>query len=109
MKYKSLAELFNTSKRWTIGVFARNKREDNVDLHSDGAVCWCLVGGARLVYTGTPDGVIPVYARLAKAIRKLFPHRVKGRMSPDSVCTGFNDNRNTTFRDLRRVIKEANV
>ena len=60
----------------------------------------CLVG--HLIYSeADPSVVMPIH----QAIRTLYPERVEG----SRIMVAFNDHPDTTFEDVQRVLKFADV
>jgi len=87
---KSLKSFFRTPKRWC-------KRQS---VNNTATAC-CLYGaGAR--FSKEPDWI----ARLTAAIKKLYPERAGSNIT---VITSFNDHEATTFADIQRIVREANV
>ena len=89
----TVQELFQNEDCWIKGVPRIVDRS--------GAVRYCLIGAIYEVYN---DHAIPNqnYNLALKAIEKLFPDRFTGTIQ------AFNDHKETTINDIRKVVKEAN-
>lgn len=109
-EFKTLQELFKSAKRWTKEFYAREtpKEEGCAFLQAilnspDKYSCFCLLGGTMKVYADY-DKYKEVEEKLKKVIKKYYPSRAKGNHVPS-----FNDHPKTTIKDIRRVVKLANV
>lgn len=98
-KFKSLRELFRTPSRWCKGSLARSSTGEEVQPRGTKAAKFCLVGAVYRVYPPTKRW--RVEEELSHSIGK-----VTGR-ARDIV--EFNDDMETTFEDIRKVLKEAKV
>lgn len=104
-KFKSLRELFRNKRRWCKGAYARDMFNTGLDgPANDEAVSFCLLGGIGKVYGTVYDAT--VRQKLRRAAKKLFPKRY---YSTYEDLAQFNDNSKTTIKDIRRLVKEANV
>lgn len=61
-------QLLEDPKHWTQEAFARDKDGQQVDESSPDAICWCVVGACRKLYT--PEERTKIYDRL----RSEVPH-----------------------------------
>ena len=103
----SLQEFFdNTPEKWTQHDYARDKNGRETSIFDPEATCFCLLGGISKVYNVTVDDLddktLEIREKINEAIRKLFPDR-------PSYIHKFNDHPDTTFEDIKKVLKEANV
>lgn len=97
-----LSDLFTDESKWTKLTLARDKDDANLDnaLHQD-ACKFCLAGGLFKIYGDICD---EQYHIVLNTIRKLFPKFEKIA----HVCD-FNDDSETTFEDIQRVIAECKL
>ncbi len=98
-------KLFTTEEQWTKGRFAGSKASNTVKTFSRAAIKWCLTGGVDKVMGKAQDSEVryAVSEKLTRAIKKLYPKRFDKFVS----MVGFNDNKRTTFKQLKRVLKKA--
>lgn len=90
MKVKNL--LSNPDK-WTQGEFARTHNGFGVSYSHPDAVRWCLLGAIDVCYPPNERGNI--YKRL--------------RDNVETSLVGFNDNKNTTFEDVKNLVTELDI
>jgi len=100
-KYKTLKGLFKDYKHWTKDTYARDSSGVSQKLTSPKAVSFCLHGGLKLVYTNHRTRAA-AEKRILKVITKLYPKFVYN-------IVGFNDSNATHIKDIRKVVKLANV
>lgn len=88
---KTLQELFSVPERWTKYYFARDVNNERVFFESEAASCFCLAGACK---------------RLKLKDEKIVQicHKV-----PGMNIAAFNDNPDTTFEDIQKVIKELDL
>lgn len=121
-KAKTLMELFNSTEMWTkkyygklskksiSGTDSRAFLEENISQYN----CFCSLGGVLKVYgdwtkIGSPGDYI--VRKLANSIKELFPNRLDSSnyYTPDAIVFHFNDHPETKFRDIKKVVKHAQV
>ena len=85
-------QLLEDPKHWTKDAFARNKDGQEVDESSPDAVCWCVVGACRKLYTYEERKKI--YDRLRPAV-------------PYNVVMDWNDN--NTHAIVLAKLKELDI
>ena len=77
---------------------------------------WCLLGALGNSKSG--DYMVCVYdcgeevAAVARVICAQFPERIPSFLTPEyslSICRSFNDNRATTWDDVRVVLEKASI
>ena len=88
VKHRTVGGLLRTKKRWCKGNYFHAGR-------------YCLEGAISCVHTHDRN---VTRAKVFKALSKLF----KGKYRADSII-GFNDDKNTTFSMVRKVIREAGI
>jgi len=85
-----LRDVLTGPKRWTRGAYARNWYGMPVGPESHNAECWCISGAARRVCDEMTD----------RDVLFVDVERIAGVPAPE-----FNDARETTFDDVRRVLE----
>lgn len=106
MEFKmTVQELLSDESKWTKGTFARDENNCNIDPYSKGAICWCIKGAIMRCYEGD-DEYWHANNEIRAAIAKL---KYFDKPTININIMGFNDNPNTTFADIRRVIEEADI
>ena len=60
----------NTPEKWTKGAFARNKKSDEVSLHSRSAICFCPIGAilAECGETGHENTLVWLWVAVSKRV-----------------------------------------
>ncbi len=113
---EKIQQFLHKESRWTKGVAARDIYGNPVELKSYKAVCWCL--GAAIIdqHPRVSDPQCMGYyqdvvvKKTLEAIKQFFPERIPyGPYTDISIIAYFNDNPNTTFSDIRRVIEHAEI
>lgn len=94
-----IKELLTDESRWCKGHVARNKYGEKEDIESEQAVCWCLSGAIGKCYPYKDRNAISL--KIRDAIVKHLGY-VLGTIA-------FNDDKKTTFEDVRKVIELADV
>ena len=97
-KPKTVKELLSSPDKWTQNAFARDAYAVSLNACNPDAVCWCLSGAILTTYED--EDIEEVWCKLTEVIRRRSGHR-------DVV--GFNDSHQTTFKEIRAVIEEANI
>jgi hypothetical protein len=97
------SELLSSKKRWTTGCHARSKKGREVNLSSRSAVCWCIEGALRKCghVPGSPEWAMLLHVVYTTFRRKVGP-------SAHSLHS-FNDHSRTTFKDVQKALKKANL
>jgi hypothetical protein len=117
-----IKKLFRAKSRWTKGTWSRDKKGvsagiPGADSSESKACCWCLMGALYKCYPPGPKRD-EVEKRLLYFITKLFPRRARLRlvewqrkkMVPvKTTLAGFNDSPVTTFEEVKRVVRLADV
>lgn len=85
-KLKALKTLLRYKKNWTQDAFARDERNKPCEPNSKKAVSYCIYGGCERVGIEDPA---PLFGFLMPGI------------------AGFNDDRDTTHKDILRAIDKA--
>lgn len=93
---KKLDELFSSPTKWTQHTFARDKFGFSIEETNPQAKCFCLTGGLERISEG--DGVLGLDMR--SALIDWLP-------SPHYNLVEFNDNDETKFRDIKKLIEKA--
>jgi hypothetical protein len=89
-------------EHWIQGSYAEDDYGRQVsDVSGPEAVCWCSVGVLRSVAGPGCRGINKAIGALVVAIEGRKCRRNRG------VVTSFNDNPDTTFKDVRRVFRGA--
>lgn len=94
MKAKSVAELLSGPERWCKMRYSLNKEEKSVEVTSEEAVRWCLVGAVTAVY--------PSIVQQEEILQ-----RIRDKVG-SSVCS-FNDAQSTTFETIRALVEELGI
>lgn len=111
-EFKTLQELFADPSRWTQRVSARDSEGlcPALDPDDPRAVCWCLVGGARLVYS---DGNLrtEIYRRLRSALPSSDRTDTnKWQLLDDfNDLVSWNDNYMRTPEEILELVTKAGV
>lgn len=100
-----MLELLDKSSKWTKGVNARDKNGKECNARQKKAVCFCLNGALNKCYPRSTTRERAEHA-LEEACKELFPRRT-GKCGWRHIA--FNDSKATTFADVRKVLKKANV
>lgn len=103
MKNKTVGALLRSKKSWTKGYWARNEKGKRRDINAADACQFCLEGAIRRVY---PDTWFVITNRVMDIIRAKFPDRTK---YATLGIPEFNDDKRTTFTQVREVIREARI
>jgi hypothetical protein len=96
----TLQELFSDESKWTKGASARDAYGNPCRWTSKQAVCFCLYGAIAKAYADDKEH------NFKEITDKLRVYVFKQTGQPLSV---FNDDFNTSFQDIRRVIEAVNV
>ena len=94
MKVKNLLK---TKKQWTKNAFARNKYGHVVDINSKSASRYCLVGAIERCYGYHTDEHQSVIKKFNKTQHEYF------------TLFGFNDDKSTTFEDVKTLITKLDI
>lgn len=95
----TLQELFSSQDKWTQGAPARDKKGQSKPVEASEACSWCLLGGLILLYRNPIDRE-PVQNRVRKHIYRLYGY--------DDIVI-FNDDEETTFEMVRKVVTDLNL
>jgi hypothetical protein len=95
-----MMELLNRKTKWTRHSFAETKTGKATTTANKSATKWCLYGALLKCYP-TQKRAMKVSQKLNLALQKLYPD--------DHSIIYFNDSPKTTFKDIRKLLKEANV
>lgn len=114
---KSIQELYRKKKAWNKGSWATDGKKCGTEFDrehikdNEDAVCFCLGGAITKIYDDEEQA--HVESRLAGVIRALFSKRIwlhrQPSMGDESVIVRFNDDENTTIKEIRQVVKIACV
>ena len=96
----TIQELFSDASKWCKVYYAKDKEGRGTGPNVVDAVCWCLEGAIRKCYVRSE--IQQVKEKLAVAAQQLFPKR-RG----SSIV--FNDDPETTFEDVRKLVELADV
>ena len=108
IKAKTMTELFNRSSRWTKGEAAKTATGIQVHISDPRAAKFCLVGGVQFCYDWEQQAVVS--QTLAQTIRANFKDMRRGRHESEiRLITRFNDKTTRTFKDIKRLVRLANV
>jgi hypothetical protein len=95
-------DLLSTEDKWTKRHAARNKLSVPVQVHDLTAVKFCLMGALDKCYLGgSPD--VNAYLKAYNTLNRVILN-TKGK----SIIT-FNDDDNTTFEDIKRVLEDTGI
>ena len=102
-----VSELLSSPEKWTKDWYFKDGNGNRISSWKDRRItCYCLMGAGFACY---PDLSGETYHdTLVEVIRKLFPDRMKNCTQGNKVAY-FNDHPDTTFEDVQRVLKEADV
>lgn len=92
-------DLLNRKTKWTKNFIAKTKNNRPTTSRSADAVKWCLYGAVMKCYG--PKSSLKACSKLERALQLLYPNK--------HSVVAFNDNRKTTFKDIRKLLKEANI
>jgi hypothetical protein len=101
-KYKKVKTLLADPKRWCKGYYAVDSNGKISTPLNPEAVCWCLSGAVKKIYTSL-DSLNAIHRKLRDSVEKLYPLRFAGNI------IAFNDAQETTYKDIMKVLKDANV
>lgn len=87
-----IKELLTDESKWTKNTLARNAVGEEELAHSEFAVSWCLVGAAVKCYS---FGAGDVLNKIRDYIK--------------SPVVDFNNNPQTTFADIRKLVEELDI
>ena len=90
----NLQELFTDESKWTKGYYARNENGNPVAWQSPNATCWCFTGAILKCYPANEADLV---------MGKVY------NMIRDKFIFAFNDNPETKFADIRRVIEKLDI
>ena len=100
-------ELLKDENCWTQYKNSRDKYGEGVDPDSNDACCWCLAGAMIKVY-GEAMATSKEFSRLTDTAQTLFS--IRGLSWDDNYSfVRFNDNPNTTFEDVKKVVELADI
>ena len=103
---KTLGELFNRPDRWTKGADGKNADGNSVGARNPHAIRWCVGGALQLVYgSETSDNHEQAVQKVLKYIRA----NMTNIEDPDSSVSEWNDRKERTFKDVRKMIKQTGV
>lgn len=98
--FRKVKTLLADKKRWTKGTWQRNKYGHPVSEDCKSACKFCLEGALQHIYDDYERR--NAEKRIEQAINDLFPGKFHSLIS-------FNDNPETTYEDIKRVLQRANV
>ena len=90
-------ELLDTPEKWTRETSARNAHHDPAPANSERAVMWCMIGAIWRCYREEYDAV-NAESRLRSVLERAIPS-----------ITDANDDLATTFADIQRWLRAADV
>ena len=99
-KCKTVRELLEKKARWTTDTFARNKDGVAISSEKRAAVSFCLLGACQRVYQKDDAQRSIAVCKLRQAVNELSGYR--------SISI-FNDSSQTTWSQIKAVIKKAGV
>lgn len=94
----------NDPSKWTKGYYAKTAEDCPIGAYSNNAVCFCLLGGTQKLGLVLEE----VHKKLVPIIQKLYPDR-DDPSGIISTIAYFNDHPDTTFEDIKKVLKAANI
>ena len=96
-----LLELFDSEKKWIKGDDAQNKDGGSLyDVKDKNAVKWCLVGGLYKCYKVGSKIFDRNENKLVKVIAEDYKY---------GCIIDFNDAKETTWSDIKKVLKKAGI
>lgn len=101
-----ILNLLRTKKQWCKNKLAIDSRERPIDYADPRAVAWCLLGAECRCY-GMARGEADT--KLEKAIATLFPQFIYDLGHHYGDIVSFNNHKDTTFADIKRVVRLAGV
>lgn len=114
-----LTDIISSPDRWTKNHNARDANNLAANYYDDNATCWCLNGALLKLHFGTKPNITQHgvdVKKLADAIRKLFSDRTQQRfpntyhvVADGLLVIGFNDDVETTYEDIQKVLAEAQI
>lgn len=93
--FKSLQEVFENEKRWVKYHYSNINRTR----------C-CLLAGALLLYS---ENRVSIVKKLCRTIKKLYPKYYSNIQPNVFSILDFNDDKKTTIKHIRKVVKAAGV
>jgi hypothetical protein len=93
-----LMDLFSKHQRWTKNTWARKNNGEECDVGDKGACRYCLEGGLQYCY---PDN-----SKRWQVQEKL--HNALTSMGWSGIIE-FNDSKQTTFQDIRKLVTKLKV
>ena len=93
-------ELLDSPEKWIKGALARDKNGNKVLSQDENAIQWCLVGAIVKCqgYVYYTDMAVKIERAITKCIEQPFNNLVD-----------FNNDENTTFEDIQKVLELADV
>jgi hypothetical protein len=102
----SLRELFSSKARWTQGADGKDSSGNTLSATNPEAVRWCTGGGLSLVYGHDPT----LHQKMVQVVLAYLQGHVDEGESPQDVSiNGWNDEPNRSFKDIRKLVTEAEV
>ncbi len=97
-------DLLTDESKWVRGIYALDERGNGLKSTDPRAVCWCLLGAINKCYG---------HDLVAQdMVQHLVLERIQPGISDPSGRTsisGFNDSRNTTFAEIRKLVEELDI
>ena len=106
----TVLELFSNESAWTKGCLARDKYKNASSAISSKATCFCLLGGVYRAYPdASPEFRAEIFNKIYSAIRTVFPNQNPGITSNKELIVVFNDQSDTTYQMVMKVLQVAQV
>lgn len=100
-----IRELYSDPSKWTKRAYARDPEGEPDFPRSQYAVCWCLDGAIELCY---PSGAVrdPIYEKVGCI---LAPHWANDRIRQTMEIQRWNDAKERTFEDVKRLVEGLDI
>jgi hypothetical protein len=96
-----IRELLTDKSKWIKGAYAKDKYGDSINESDQDACQWCLDGAGYCCY-GIGVWQKEVRPKVCTAIEKLNQQK-------DAVVVNWNDDPNTTFEDVKKLVEELDI
>ena len=102
----SVGELLCNKSRWGRGYDAQTATGDPVAVFNENAIRWCLGGAMRLVYGHNAE----LHQKMTKLINDwLLEHKEEFEEADDVSLSGWNDEPERTWKEIRQMLNATKV
>jgi hypothetical protein len=102
----SVGELLCNKSRWGRGYDAQTATGDPVAVFNENAIRWCLGGAMRLVYGHDAQ----LHQKMTKLINDwLLEHKEEFEEADDVSLSGWNDEPERTWKEIRQMLNATKV